>query len=46
MRESEGRQGFQNASGAVTVGNILLDYASNAPALDLIFFNICLRVLS
>lgn len=44
--ESEGQRGFQNASGAASVGNIPLDYASDAPALDLIFFNICLRVLS
>lgn len=43
---SEGQRGFQNASGAASVGNIALDYAGDAPALDLISFNICLRVLT
>lgn len=41
------KQGFYNlASGAASVGSILLDYARDAPALNLISFNICLRVLS
>lgn len=38
------RQGFYNlASGAVSMGSCLLDYARDAPALNLISFNICLR---
>lgn len=37
---------FNLASGAASVGSILLDYARDAPALNLISFNICLRVLS
>lgn len=41
------KQGFYNlASGAASLGSFLLDYARDAPALNLISFHICLRVLS
>ncbi len=46
--EGRGRKrGFYNlACGAVSAESCLLDYARDAPALNLISFNICLRVLS
>lgn len=45
--EREWRKGFSNlASGAARVGGSLLDYAIDAPALNLISLNICRRFLS